>query len=222
MKKHIEKVVLMGGAIGMGNTSPCAEWNIQIDPEAAKMVFTSGIAVVQVPLETTHTVLVTESILERINSIEANGSELPQLICGLLMFFANTYKEQFEFESPPLHDPLTIAYLLAPEIFTTRHLNVEIETSSVLSPGQTVTDYFGTTGRLPNATVCLKVCRYSLPVLSPTSAQTYGTQLLLRICSILLYQARQAHLLTGMQVDVEQFWEMMIGAVERASIASPL
>ena len=135
------------------------------------------------------------------------------------MFFAKTYKEQFEFDSPPLHDPLTIAYLLAPGIFTTRHLNVEIETSSVLSPGQTVTDYFGTTGRLPNATVCLKVCRYS--PLSPIPHLCTKRMALIRISSI-LYKARQAHPLTGMQVDVEQFWEMMIGAVERASIVSPL
>ena len=154
VKQHISKIVSMGGSVGGGNTSPCAEWNIEIDPEAAKIVYGSGVPFVQVPLNVTHTVLFTDSIAKR---LEDMNSQFSMLIGDLLMFFSKTYKDVFGFDFPPLHDPVAIAYVINPSLFETKFLNVEIETNSSYCDGATVADIFGTTGRKPNVTVCLKV-----------------------------------------------------------------
>ena len=175
-KTKIEKIVSMGGAMGMGNTSPVAEWNIEIDPEAAKAVYGAGIPFYQVPLNVTHTALVTPEIIERIAEMKTPFADL---VVDLMMFFAETYKDVFEFDCPPLHDPLAVAYVICPELFKTKLMNVEIETNSSFCDGCTVCDYYGTTGRPKNATVCL-------------------------------------------QVDVPQFWELMISSLAKANENSPL
>lgn len=82
--KYIDRLVLMGGAWGSGNTGPAAEFNIQVDPEAAHVVFESGVNIYMVPLEVTHTALVNESILNKISAI---GSNFSRLMCELLLFF---------------------------------------------------------------------------------------------------------------------------------------
>lgn len=146
------RITLMGGAMGIGNTGPVAEFNIENDPEAARIVFESGIPLVMVPLEVTHTVLVTPDILDRI------GMQTPfrKKITEMLTFFQSTYKTVFFFDHPPLHDPLAVWYVLKPEAFETRHLHVAIETASPLSKGQTVCDTFGRTGKIPNCHVAVK------------------------------------------------------------------
>lgn len=154
VKSKIKEIVSMGGSMGMGNTSPVAEWNIEIDPEAASLVYGSKIPFVQVPLNVTHTALVTPTVIERIKSFNTKFSEL---IVDLLLFFASTYKTVFDFEFPPLHDPLAVAYVLNPEIFTTKLMNVEIETNSKYCDGCTVCDFYGTTERPKNVNVCLAV-----------------------------------------------------------------
>ena len=89
VRENLAQIVCMGGSMGMGNTSPMAEWNIEIDPEAAKAVFGSGIHIVQVPLNVTHTALVTEAVVGRIQALE---SPFAQLIVDLLEFFTDSYK----------------------------------------------------------------------------------------------------------------------------------
>jgi inosine-uridine nucleoside N-ribohydrolase len=151
-------ISLMGGALGIGNTGPCVEFNLQIDPEAARVVFESGAPVTMVPLEVTHTALATPEVLQRINGIQP-GHPFLELIEALLLFFAETYKRVFKFDFPPLHDPCAVAYVIAPELFTVEKLRVDIETQSVLSAGQTVVDLYGkaSTGKAPNANVCMKM-----------------------------------------------------------------
>ncbi|KAL4513671.1 hypothetical protein Ndes2526B_g05026 [Nannochloris sp. 'desiccata'] len=149
------EIVLMGGALGIGNTGPVVEFNIQTDPEAARVVFESGAQVTMVPLEVTHTALATPEVLERIHNIHPGGHPFLELIAALLLFFAETYKRVFKFEHPPLHDPCAVAYVIAPELFTVEKLRVDIETQSELSAGQTVVDLWGSSGKSPNANVCM-------------------------------------------------------------------
>lgn len=99
------RVALMGGALGVGNTGPVAEFNLQLDPEAASVVFTCGVEIAMVPLEVTHTALVTQEVLDRIG----DGTEFRRLVKELLLFFRDSYKSHFNFDDPPLHDPCAVA-----------------------------------------------------------------------------------------------------------------
>lgn len=147
---RIEAVALMGGAIGLGNWTPGAEFNIYADPEAAQAVFSSGLPVTVVPLEATHRALATEEVLARIDALQ---TPVARLSAAMLRLFQETYERVFGFADPPIHDPCAVAYLVDREIVTTRHLNVVVDTGSELSRGRTVCDVYGTTGRVPNADV---------------------------------------------------------------------
>lgn len=151
--KEMISITMMGGALGIGNTHPVAEFNIENDPEAARIVFESGIDLVLVPLEVTHTVLVKPEILQKIGK----GTQFARQVSDLLLFFQETYQRVFQFESPPLHDPLAVYYLIELEMFKGKMIHVDIETQSNLSRGQTICDYFGRTGKSCNAFVCLEV-----------------------------------------------------------------
>lgn len=152
--QNIEKIVLMGGAIGHGNTGPSAEFNIQVDPEAASIVFESELTIYMVPLEVTHTALVTDQILDSINSL---SSKFSTIITELLLFFKSTYKTVFRMADPPLHDPCAVAFVVRPELFDYRLMRVDIETASPLSYGQTVCDVFDMSKKKKNVHVCLKM-----------------------------------------------------------------
>eukprot|EP01114_Cavostelium_apophysatum_P000317 TRINITY_DN10298_c0_g1_i2.p1 TRINITY_DN10298_c0_g1~~TRINITY_DN10298_c0_g1_i2.p1 ORF type:complete len:237 (+),score=65.86 TRINITY_DN10298_c0_g1_i2:363-1073(+) len=154
VKEQIEEVVMLGGAIGIGNITPAAEFNILIDPEAAKIVFESGVPIVMVPLEVSHTALVTPQIKSRIAQM---GTPYSVLAVDLLSFFEESYRTVFNFEFPPLHDPLAVAYVIHPEIFTATLMRVDIETSSELSSGRTLCDIFQMSKLKKNALVATKV-----------------------------------------------------------------
>ncbi|CAI5516802.1 unnamed protein product, partial [Closterium sp. Naga37s-1] len=191
--KSMIEIVLMGGALGLGNTGPVAEFNIQCDPEAASIVFNSGCPLTMVPLEVTHTALLYPSVAARISSCPPHcpicapssthaappppslaipctsaadatpstdgaatavaattadasltapaastggclgcyrGRKLRQTVSALMHFFARTYLEVFGFQHPPLHDPCAVAFVIAPTLFKTEHLRVDIETKS--------------------------------------------------------------------------------------------
>jgi inosine-uridine nucleoside N-ribohydrolase len=147
---RLSRIVLMGGAIGVGNTTPAAEFNIATDAEAARAVFESGLPITMVPLEATHHALATPEVLARIAAI---GTPLAAMTVDLLAFFATTYRAVFGFESPPVHDPCAVAWLIDPSIVPTRPMHVDIETRAEFSYGRTVCDVYGVTGRAPNAEV---------------------------------------------------------------------
>lgn len=147
---RIEQIVLMGGAIGLGNWTPSAEFNIYVDPEAAEIVFGSGVAVTMVPLEVTHLALATPEVMARIDALD---TPVARMSATLLRYFADTYERVFGFPAPAVHDPCAVARLLEPGIVTTTRMNVAIDTASELSYGRTVCDVYGTTGRPPNAEV---------------------------------------------------------------------
>ena len=148
--KRLERMVLMGGAIGLGNVTPAAEFNIGADAEAARAVFESGIPITMVPLETTHRALATDDVITRIAALDF---PLARICVELLGFFADTYRRVFGFEAPAVHDPCAVAWLLDPTIVPTKPMRVDIETRAEFSYGRTVCDVYGITGREPNAEV---------------------------------------------------------------------
>ena len=106
-----------------------------------------------VPLEVTHTALVTDEILAEINSLSTGFS---QIITELLLFFKSTYKTVF-FMPEPLHDPCAVAFVINPDLFEYRLMRVDVECASELSYGQTVCDVFGMSKKVKNVHVCFKM-----------------------------------------------------------------
>lgn len=148
--EKVQEIVLMGGAcFATGNVTPAAEFNIHVDPQAAAAVFRSGIPLTVVPLDVTHKALVTRA---RNDAFRALGTAVGRAVAELTGFFERYDTAKHGSEGAPLHDPCTIAYLLQPDLFTGRFINVEIETCSELTMGMTVADWWGVTNRAPNAT----------------------------------------------------------------------
>ena len=147
--ERVAEIVLMGGAyFEVGNITPAAEFNIYVDPQAADIVFKSGTPIVVMPLDVTHKALVTK---ERNDAFRALGTKVGISVAQMTDFFERFDKEKYGSTGAPLHDPCVTAYLLAPELFTGRRVNVEIETTSELTMGMTVADWWGVTDRAQNA-----------------------------------------------------------------------
>jgi purine nucleosidase len=141
---RVGEIVLMGGAIGLGNATPAAEFNIFVDPHAADVVFRSGVPIVMLGLDVTHQALVTA---ERLDAIRRLGTPVGRAVCGLLEFYGRYDQTMRGRLGAPLHDPCAIAWLLRPELFEARSCHVAIETQSELTMGRTVVDWQGR-GRL--------------------------------------------------------------------------
>ena len=147
---RIAEIVLMGGAyFEVGNITPTAEFNIYVDPQAADIVFKSGAPLVVMPLDVTHKALVTKA---RNDAFRALGTTAGVAVAEMTDFFERFDKEKYGSAGAPLHDPCVTAYLIRPELFSGRYINVEIETQSELTMGMTVADWWGVSGRTPNAT----------------------------------------------------------------------
>lgn len=147
--EKVQEIVLMGGAyFQVGNITPAAEFNIYVDPEAAEIVFKSGVPIVVLPLDVTHQALTTRP---RVDAFRAMGTKVGDMVAAWTDFFERFDKEKYGSEGAPLHDPCVIAYLIQPELFTGRHVNVEIETVSELTLGMTVADWWRVTDRPANA-----------------------------------------------------------------------
>jgi purine nucleosidase len=147
--EKVQEIVLMGGAyFEVGNVTPAAEFNIYVDPEAAEIVFKSGVPLVVMPLDVTHKVLTTRA---RVAAFRALGTEVGRVAAEWAEFFERFDKEKYGSDGGPLHDPTVVAYVIRPELFQGRQINVEIETQSELTLGMTVADWWGVTDRAPNA-----------------------------------------------------------------------
>ena len=146
---RIAKIVLMGGGyFEGGNITPTAEFNIYVDPQAADIVFKCGAPIVVMPLDVTHKALVTA---ERNNAFRALGTPAGIAVAQMTDFFERFDKEKYGSNGAPLHDPCVTAYMIRPDLFTGRHINVEIETQSELTMGMSVADWWGVTDRPKNA-----------------------------------------------------------------------
>ena len=149
LKGKISRVSLMGGSMGLGNTTPAAEFNIYVDPEAAREVFESGLQITMSGLDVTHQAGAGRAERDRLRDI----GDVGEVVAGFLDFFAGTYERAFGFDAPPLHDPVAVAAVLKPGLLETRAMRVDVECESDLTRGETVCDFHGVTGKPPNAEV---------------------------------------------------------------------
>ncbi|MCY4541124.1 MAG: nucleoside hydrolase [Rhodobacteraceae bacterium] len=147
--ERVEQIVMMGGAyFEVGNVTPTAEFNVFVDPEAAGIVFRSGIPLTVLPLDATHKALATRPRLESLGRL---GNKSGAAIVSLTSFYERFDRRKYGTMGAPLHDPCVIAHLLKPEIFSSKFVNVEVETASPLTLGMTVADWWGVTDRKANA-----------------------------------------------------------------------
>ncbi len=152
--EKIKQIVLMGGSYQNGNVTPAAEFNIISDAEAAYVCFNSGCPITMVGLDVTRKALCYPEIVERMEKI---GNKASTFFADLMKFFCKTQKEVFGWEGGPLHDPITIAYLIDPGVLTVKPMNVGIDISLGPSYGRTNCDYFGYMGLPNNADVAIDI-----------------------------------------------------------------
>ncbi len=152
--KRVKQIVLMGGGRGVGNITPVAEFNIYVDPEAADIVFRAGAPLVMIGLDTTWQALTTPP---RLKAWREKGGKAGQAAAAMYDNPARYDAARYGEAGLPLHDPCVIAYLLRPDLFQGKDCCVEIETGSPLCLGQTVVDWWGTTGKTANARVLSRV-----------------------------------------------------------------
>ena len=147
----IREIVFMGGAaLGPGNRTPVAEFNIMTDPHAAKVVLEAGSPLVMFGLDVTHRVITTPARLDTITQI---GSPVSEAVTGMLTFYDKNDPERYGEQGGPLHDPCVIAWLLQPNLFRGKRVHLTVETGSPLTMGQTVADWWNVTGKEANTTV---------------------------------------------------------------------
>jgi inosine-uridine nucleoside N-ribohydrolase len=153
VRRRIDAMVWMGGAIGEGNVTPAAEFNAFVDPEAAAAVFASGIPLTMIGLDITHLALFTSAHAERLRPTGRAG----RCVAELSDFFQPFHERSYGSAGSPIHDALAVAHVIDPTLITTTHANVEIETASRFCDGRTVVDRRATTGRPPNCQVGIDV-----------------------------------------------------------------
>lgn len=159
LRDRIAEISLMGGSLGEGNTTASAEFNIWSDPEAASIVFDSGIPIRMAGLDVTHQALVLPEDVERLDAI---GTRPGRVFADLMRFFAGHHRERYGWEGPAIHDAVAVAWLVVPDLVSSKSLRIDIETGSGPARGRTVADREGLTGLQPNAEVGIAIDRVRL------------------------------------------------------------
>ena len=149
---NVAEIVAMGGAVGVGNVTPAAEFNIYADPHAAHVVFEAGVPLTMVGLDVTRQAIATTVRIEAIRSL---GTAPAAAVCGMLEYYGVQTTAKYR-HGPPLHDPCVIGYLLKPQLFEGRDMHVAIELAGEHAQGRTVCDVYGRSG-VPNARVLERV-----------------------------------------------------------------
>ena len=160
----------MGGGLHFGNWTPAAEFNILVDPEAAKIVFESGVPVMMAGLDVTEKALIFPEDFER---IRAQGNAVSEIVWQWLEFFYRFHRK-LGYAGAPMHDPCAVMALIHPEIFTMRDLFVQVETNGEYCKGTTVADWYAVTGNPPNASCILDVDRKAFADLLVDAIAQYG------------------------------------------------
>jgi inosine-uridine nucleoside N-ribohydrolase len=145
-----ERVVLMGGSIGLGNVTPAAEFNVWADPEAADRVFRSGLDVTMVGLDVTHKALVGADRFRELGRVS-------RVVAEWLDFYSQFHRTTYGFDGSPIHDAVALAHVLRPDLLETSERHVAVDVESELCRGRTVVDLWRRTGNEPNARVALKI-----------------------------------------------------------------
>jgi purine nucleosidase len=154
--RAVNEVVWMGGSTGRGNTRPYAEFNALVDPEAAAIVFDSGVPLTMVGLNLTHQAQASDEVVARLRAI---GNAAADAAVGWLGFFADAYRSVFGFDGPPVHDPCALALVIDPSLVRCVDAFVAIETEGRYTRGATVVDLHGRLGRAANARVAMELDR---------------------------------------------------------------
>ena len=154
LKEKVREIVLMGGSVDHGNTSPAAEFNIMCDPEAAYVVFHSGIKVKMIGLNVTRKVLVTDEVVKRMEKINNSASKM---FVDLMKVFNENQRKTFGVEAGPLHDPATIASIIDDKLIDFQLMNVEIDIFHGSSYGRTNCDVFDYLHAPKNAYVAMDI-----------------------------------------------------------------
>jgi inosine-uridine nucleoside N-ribohydrolase len=149
----VDRIVWMGGAIAEGNITPAAEFNAFVDPEAAAIVFASGVPITMVGLDVTHKALFTRAHADRLRGTGEAG----RTVAELSDFFQVFHERRYGFDGSPIHDAMAVAHVIDPTLLTTVRCNVEIETSSRFCDGRTVVDRWHVTSGPKNADVGIDV-----------------------------------------------------------------
>lgn len=151
----IDRVVMMGGAYREpGNRTMTSEFNVLADPHAAHVVFSSGIPIVALALDATHQVMLKPQHVAEFSRV---SGRISQTLGELMAFWDRNDVARYGSRGGPLHDPLVIAYILAPHLFETTRARIFVEYESELCMGQTIADWYGKSGLEPNAEIVTKV-----------------------------------------------------------------
>jgi inosine-uridine nucleoside N-ribohydrolase len=150
----VQEIVWMGGSTGRGNTRPYAEFNALVDPEAAEIVFSSGVPLTMVGLNLTHQAQATPEVVERLRAV---GNPAAQAAIGWLSFFADTYRTVYGMAGPPVHDACALALVIDSSVVRSVDAFVAIETEGRWTRGATVVDLHGRLERPPNARVAMEL-----------------------------------------------------------------
>ena len=170
LKCKIARISLMGGGIATGNWTPAAEFNILVDPEAARIVFTSGVPITMAGLDVTEKALIMPEDFERVRAL---GNPVSDIVAQWLEFFYRFHRS-IGYAGAPMHDPCAVMALIHPEIFTIRPMYVQIETAGEYCRGTTVGDLLGFSGHAPNADVLMDVDRARFADLLVEAIKFYG------------------------------------------------
>jgi len=147
----IREIAFMGGvARNPGNTTESAEFNVFVDPHAARVVMESGVPLTMFGLDVTHKAITTP---ERLDAIRDIGTPVSEAVSGMLAFYDRHDIERYGMPGGPLHDPCAIAWLLRPDLFQGKDCHVTVETASELTMGRTVADWWGVTRKPANCRV---------------------------------------------------------------------
>jgi pyrimidine-specific ribonucleoside hydrolase len=153
---RIGLISLMGGSLGLGNTTASAEFNVWQDPEAAAIVFASGLPIVMSGLDVTHQALVLPDDVAR---LEGLGTRTGRVFADLMRFFAIHHRDRYGWDGPPVHDAVAVGVLVAPDLIERRPTRVDVVVGDGVARGRTVGDVEGISGRAPNADVCVRIDR---------------------------------------------------------------
>ncbi len=170
VKDKIGHIYLMGGGLAHGNWTPAAEFNILVDPEAADLVFRSGIPLTMAGLDVTEKALVYPEDFQRIGAV---GNQVARITAEWLEFFYR-FHQTLGYPGAPVHDPVAVAALVRPDLLTFQDYYVQVETQGDYCRGATVADFFGFAGQPANVRCIMDIDREGFVDLLVEAVRFYG------------------------------------------------
>ena len=170
IRSYISRITMMGGSAGYGNDTPAAEYNIYADPEAAKMVFASGVPITMVGLDCTHQAWITDEEIKELEQFHNKGA---WLACEMMKHIG-CFSRKFGFPGAVMHDPAAVAAVINPRLIKTQDWYVTVETKGRFTTGKTVVDVMNVTGNPPNVQVATHIDRSAFVQLVRKALKIHG------------------------------------------------